>query len=319
MNRVNGCTICTSKKSGGLRTYLRVSLISFEDEVLMGDMITHPMLAGTVKHLSQVRYPLLATPKLDGIRCLKVEGKVLTRSFKPVQNLHIRSKIASLPDGVDGELMAGDFQLTQSSVMSVDGRPDFYYAVFDFASALPYSQRVVQIPDAPFVRRILPELIEDEAQLLSYEEEQLEAGYEGVMLRSPDGPYKMGRSTLREGYLLKFKRFEDSEAVVLDLQEAEENANAIVPDAFGRASRPGGQSMRIPKGTLGSFRVRDLRTGVEFSVGTGKGLTSALRQSIWDNQAAYIGRTIVYTFQPTGTKDRPRFPSFKGFSDEISS
>ena len=45
----------------------------------------------------------------------------------------------------------------------------------------------------------------------------------GAAWRTPDSPYKCGRSTENEGFLLKIKRFEDSEAVVLDCIEGMSN------------------------------------------------------------------------------------------------
>ena len=70
-------------------------------------LITKPMLAGKCERMNALSFPLLATPKLDGIRCLKIGGRALTRSFKPdLQPLHTREWIeANLPDGVDGELI----------------------------------------------------------------------------------------------------------------------------------------------------------------------------------------------------------------------
>mgnify|MGYP006263262291 CR=1 FL=1 len=52
-------------------------------------MITQPMLAGTLESLADVRYPVYATPKIDGIRCIKVGGRALTRTFKPIPNVYI--------------------------------------------------------------------------------------------------------------------------------------------------------------------------------------------------------------------------------------
>jgi hypothetical protein len=69
-------------------------------------------------------FPVLATPKLDGIRCLKLGGKALTRSFKPISNRFVREWIeANLPDGVDGELMLrdGTFSETTSAIGRRDG------------------------------------------------------------------------------------------------------------------------------------------------------------------------------------------------------
>ena len=44
-----------------------------------------PLLAETVEDISKLRYPLLASPKLDGIRCVKLNGKALTRKQKQAE------------------------------------------------------------------------------------------------------------------------------------------------------------------------------------------------------------------------------------------
>ena len=64
--------------------------------------IVKPMLAGKCERPNCLRFPVLATPKLDGIRCLKINSRALTRSFKPVSNQFTRRWIeGNLPDGVD--------------------------------------------------------------------------------------------------------------------------------------------------------------------------------------------------------------------------
>src|SRR5690606_5448014 len=62
-------------------------------------------------------------------------------------------------------------------------------------------------------------------EVLEYETHCLKMGYEGLILRNPDAPYKFGRSTLKEGSLLKLKRYEDAEAIVVSLEEAMHNDN----------------------------------------------------------------------------------------------
>src|SRR5713101_3979205 len=78
-------------------------------------MVTRPMLCAKLDDPSQLRFPALATPKIDGIRCLKIDGAAVSRSFKPIRNRHIRWKFLALPDGIDGELVAGTFHETQSA------------------------------------------------------------------------------------------------------------------------------------------------------------------------------------------------------------
>jgi DNA ligase-1 len=110
-----------------------------------------PLLAAKLENLSDVRYPVLATPKLDGIRCLLWQGQALTRKLKPIPNHHIRQSLeASYRLDLDGELMipGADFNGVQSAVMSEEGKPDFRYVVFDaIRPDLPYSQRVKLYPD----------------------------------------------------------------------------------------------------------------------------------------------------------------------------
>lgn len=283
-----------------------------------------PMLAARLEaeHLATLRYPLLATPKLDGIRCVKLGGQALSRSFKPIRSVAVREALEALPDGLDGELVVpGTFQDVASGIMSFGKRPDVAYKVFDFVSAdrsMPYIDRVgvlrsLALPS--WVEVLEPTRVDGERALLAVEDGFLSAGFEGVVLRDPAGAYKWGRSTLREGGMLKLKRFEDSEAVVTGFLEGQTNQNDQEPDAFGRMKRPGGQAMVFTTGTLGSILARDeaVWPGVELRIGSGPGLTRALRQRIWDDRSSYLGLTVKYRFQRDGSKDKPRFPQFLGF------
>lgn len=283
-------------------------------------MILRPMLCAKLKDTAKLQYPVLASHKFDGVRALVVLGRAVTRAFKPVPNRYVADLLASLPNGLDGELTAeGDFSATQSGIMSYHGQPAFTYNVFDWMAGdntEPYYARLarLRITKWPsFVSIVEQTKMHNEDELLTYEANCLALGLEGIIVRSAHAPYKFGRSTAREGFMFKLKRFEDSEAIVIGLEEACENTNTVVPNAFGLSKRPGGRGGKVPKATLGSFQVRDVHTGVEFSIGTGKGLTAQLRQAIWDNPGAYIGAILRYRFQQCGVKDKPRFPSFQGW------
>ena len=284
-------------------------------------MITRPMLAGKCEVPELLRFPVLASPKIDGIRCLKVGGRALTRSFKPIPNRFVREWIeANLPDGVDGELMlrGGTFSETTSAIGRESGEPDFVFHVFDFVSAgcdVPYERRMrelVALPDHEQVQKVLPVDISNVAALTAFENHCLAQGYEGIMVRTPGSPYKCGRSTAGEGWLLKIKRFEDSEAVVLGCVEGMSNLNPAEKDAFGRTKRSGRKENNIRRGTLGAFLVRDITTGVEFRL---SGFDTITASTIWARQASVIGRVVKFRHQPSGAKDAPRFPKFLGFRE----
>ena len=282
-------------------------------------MIQRPMLAATLENAAKLKFPVLCTPKLDGIRCLKIDGVALSRKFKPIPNRHIQAVMASLPDGLDGELMVvgASFNEIQSSVMSEDGAPNFEYWVFDFVKddlSKSYKDRIadlnqLQLPS--YCKIITYNQISSMSELDSYENSMLSMGYEGVMIRAASGPYKNGRSTEREGFLLKLKRFSDSEAEVLGFEERLRNENEAELDELGYTKRSYKKENLVPAGTLGAFLVRDIHTGQQFKVSTG--LDDSLRKSIWENKDQFLGKLLKYKYQPSGMKDLPRFPVFLGF------
>ena len=285
-------------------------------------MITKPMLAGPAPmDLGLLKYPVLITPKIDGIRCLKVGGKAVSRSFKPIRNSFIRKWIEdNLPDGVDGELIVkgAKFHESSSGIMSEYGQPDFEYKVFDFVQdpKRAYELRINDLADlkpAGRMIKVLPFQCSKETDLLQFEQVFLSDGFEGVMIRDPKGPYKSGRSTVKEGWLLKLKRFEDGEAIIVGFNELFHNLNEDVKDAFGHAKRSANQENLRPAGMLGSLTVTDLKTRKVFAIGTG--FDMGLRLRIWEHKSEYVNKVVKYKFQVEGTKDLPRIPVFLGFRD----
>lgn len=287
--------------------------------------ITKPMLAGKCEQMSSLTFPLLATPKLDGIRCLKVGGQALTRSFNPISNRFTREWIeAHLPDGVDGELLVNNatFNETAGHIGRHDGKPDFRFHVFDFvndALEVPYAcrmQELARLPEFERVQKVLPLEMRSFDELVAYEECCVTEGYEGVMIRTPSSPYKCGRSTEREGFLLKIKRFEDAEAVVLDTYEGLTNNNPAEKDAFGRTKRSSAKENKVGRGELGGFTVRHMATGVEFRLGYNHIVGGVDRVTLWQQRESLIGRMVKFMHQPSGAKEAPRFPKFCGFRED---
>jgi DNA ligase-1 len=172
-----------------------------------------------------------------------------------------------------------------------------------------------RLPEWERVVKVLPVAVHDAAQLAAYEERCIQEGYEGVMVRDPAGPYKCGRSTEREGWLLKIKRFEDAEAEILDTYEGMTNQNEAQRDAFGRTKRSLSQSGMVGRGELGGFVVRSLQTGVEFRLGYNHVVGGIDRLSLWRRRESLVGRLVRFKHQPSGAKEAPRFPKFSGFRE----
>jgi len=210
-----------------------------------------PMLAEDCDNIETVSFPVLATPKVDGIRCLtfpppKNSGEsqtctALSRKLKSIPNIFVRTWLeTNCGPWLDGELVVVDelcnvlpFFKTSSGIMGQKGEPNFRFLAFDHFENIsaPYVTRIVRLGTAYThlgshrLQKLIPVHIHDIEELETFERACLAAGHEGVMIRSMDGVYKKGRSTLREGFLLKIKRWRDSEAEVLSVFEEKTNTN----------------------------------------------------------------------------------------------
>jgi DNA ligase-1 len=282
-----------------------------------------PMLAAATDGLNLI-YPLLASPKLDGVRCVVVDGVALSRSLKPIPNQHVQRLFGQARlNGLDGELAIGPinaadvYQRTVSGVMRHEGEPpvslmifDDYLAKGDFNHRVMSTERRAKKLGLDFLQHIF---IRAEDELLAFEQACLGDGFEGIMIRSLAGPYKPGRSTLKEGWLLKLKRFIDSEAEILGCEPAKHNTNEATKDKLGHTERSSKQAGMVLKDELGALKVRDVKTKVEFDIGTG--FDAQQRRELWADRAQLVGRLVKYKYQPVGVKDKPRFPVFLGFRD----
>lgn len=301
-------------------------------------MIRKPMLAAGLteaKHFQAIakHYPLLASRKIDGIRCLiHPEHGPCTRTFKAIPNDYIRSALERLDiTYLDGELVTRNpdgtlrsFNEVQGDVMRVAGRPDFQLLVFDcfrYPNA-PFHVRLDHARETAFGNpmpedgrvSILPHLeVSDEHELFDELRAAMDLGYEGLMLRHRHGEYKEGRSTVNQAWLLKVKVFEDAEGTIIGFEERMHNANEATKDLLGHTERSSHQENLVPMGTLGAV-ILDTAWG-ELKVGTG--FNDAVRQAIWDRRSEFMGRIMTFTYQPFGQKEKPRFPSCKGFRPEL--
>lgn len=290
-------------------------------------MIIKPMLAGKLSDEENdwnITYPVLCTPKLDGIRCLIVEGKARTRNFKPIPNNYIRSKLESeCPDGFDGELILEKtpFNKIASAVMSFNGEPNFKYVVFDYVKDScnkSYKERMNDLKTTiipQFCNRLLPIELNSIKEILAYENFCLEEGYEGIMLRTPESQYKCGRSTLKQFWLIKLKRFHTAEATIVGFEEKFNNVNEAEISELGYTKRSKHKCNMVAAETLGALIVKDIETGKTFNIGSG--FDDKTRQLIWNSREDYRYRIITYKSQKFGVKDKPRFPIFLEFREDI--
>jgi DNA ligase-1 len=273
-----------------------------------------------------LKFPYYASPKLDGVRATVMNGKVYARSKKLIPNAQVQYLFGHKDyNGLDGELIVGapnqpdTYRITVSGVMARDKMPDVTFNVFDHVEhatrgwehRFTIAKGIACRAGAPALTFLPHVPIADAEQLDKYEAFCLDQGYEGVMLRKPDGLYKFGRATAKEGTLLKVKRFSDSEAEVLEVIEEMHNGNEATTSELGRTKRSSHKENKTGKGRMGALRVRDLTSGVEFNIGTG--FTDSDKDWWWDDSK--LGLIVKYKSLLIGVKDRPRHPVYLGLRD----
>ena len=291
-----------------------------------------PNLAGKAPaNLDDLTYPVLASPKIDGIRCLIRDGRAVSRTLKKIPNQEVRAALEGLPHGIEGELIVeGGYNACQSFFMSkTPPHRDWWFFAFDWERAefgmQGFQGRLTELAQWSEeyghnnLRVVEHTLITNGDDLREYVAQQLGDGFEGAMVRDPKGLYKYGRSTVREGGLLKIKNFEDEEAVIFKVEEQFHNDNEATKDAFGRTKRSSHKENKRAAGTMGALVCRTMRGAVQFNIGTG--FTQQERDDIWKNRKAVIGHIVKFRYQPDpgGRADKqvPRGPAvFIGFRDK---
>lgn len=305
----------------------------------------------TEAELQALPWPMWGSPKIDGIRCvIHPSLGPVTNTLKSIPNSYVRDYLNKAPaQYLDGELVVGEpsnpksFHATTSGIMSFAGEPNFTYLVFDDFSAgntcgfgirkEDARERVERCADSriQFLEQVLLHSYED---MLGYEEMCVGMGYEGVMLRHPQGFYKFGRSTMRQAWMVKVKRFIDDEAVIIDWEALERNNNTPEINALGLQRRGHSQAGKTYDDTrVGRFLCRGVPgsrwDGVEFWIGSGLDDDDrlrfreviryidnldpiTLRKAEVQNSNYPIGKTITFKYQAHGNKDAPRTPIWKG-------
>lgn len=302
-----------------------------------------PMLAAsaTSSDIERFKFPLMVSPKLDGIRAIVINSVVMSRSLKPIRNKRVQEMFGKPEfNGLDGELIVGDPRdpncfNNSTSVMGEETRDDvkdlpIRFYVFDITpmvlndTAMNRFGQLVRMHTSQMLGSgtgdedgdviVVPQVIANSLdELLEYEKEFLRVGYEGAMVKDPEGLYKCGRSTLKQRLLTKVKRFQDAEAVVVGYEEKLTNVGEREITELGYSKTSSKKADFIPAGTLGALKVRDLETGIEFSIGSG--YDDATRDALWESKDQLEGKIVKYKHFSVGVKEAPRFPTFLGFRD----
>ena len=232
----------------------------------------------------------LISEKLDGIRAIWCDGKLVTRNGNEI---HAPSWFTQNWPSVwlDGELWTkrNDFENIASIVL--DSKPDeikwrsVRYYVFDMPNnKLPFKTRYKNYVDLtktlnhPHMRAVEQQTFPTWSELNVYHQTLVSQGAEGIMLHKKNAYFAIGKSN----HLLKLKSVQEDDAIVIEYTD-------------GKGKH---------KGKVGALVVRGFN-GLEFKIGSG--LSDKLRSS-----PPAIGSTIRFRYNGLTKYGKPRFARFIG-------
>lgn len=305
-----------------------------------------PLLAPNQEvNLDEIIYPILASYKLDGVRIVFYKGQILTRSLKQLPNKQLRFKFEAIrkytEDNqciLDGEIysheltfqeiisfcMTQDFEDKKSvkkfgKVMTIPESLKFYCfdMIIDDDINLSFKTRINNIKFAHITLELLN--IEQwscfsKEDVENLFENALDNGYEGLILRDPNGRYKFGRGTIKEGIIYKVKPFRtfDTEVIgVVQATEVNEDAEKKTNE-LGRSvtSKKKGDRHLIEKASAFVVNYEDKELKVTLA------MTDEEKEEVWRNKETYIGKWIEYKGMLVGSKDVPRHPVMIRFRED---
>lgn len=293
--------------------------------------IDKPMKASDYEE-AELRFPYLASFKLDGYRAFSYQARVRTSSGTPVLNRHTQSLFNGPGfEGLDGELIVGAwndpnaFWNTSGPVRRGHDEPDVKWYIFDdrmhpdkpFHERLNSAKMRVEYFKDPRIICIPHVIVQNLAEMELFERVAVDDGFEGIMLRDPNGRYKYGRSTVKDNLLLKVKRFISEEATITALEEQIENLTTSVADALGRAKKATSKDMQTGTGMVGAFVVESPRWPKPFRI-SASSLGHKARQHAWENPNDYLLQLARFKYFPHGVVDVPRhgvFEAIRGRED----
>jgi DNA ligase-1 len=281
---------------------------------LKKDIVTPvlPMLAATYDH--KMAFPCFVQPKLDGLRCLTFlqDGKVVAQSrtgglFSMDRVTHaLHPFFKEYPMVVlDGELYTPDLSfervagLIKKKKRTADDDHDLSlikYHVYDcipttsmsssFSERIEFLNETASLRNDPLLALVSTEHIDSDESFRSFFSTYIEAGFEGIMLRTLNGVYRTG---YRSKDLQKYKEFQEEEFKIIGYDQG--------------TGRDEGTVIWLCETELGKpFSVRPRGT-------------MELRKEWYKNGPRYVGKKLTVIFQERSEQGVPRFPVGKAVRD----
>jgi DNA ligase-1 len=269
--------------------------------------LPQPMLApNDCPDLGNIPYPILASSKLDGVRFLIFDGKMLSRKMEPLHPATVKrfqpviDWAAESNICVDGEIWSPNlkFNQIQSALAHPSPNDGLKLYVFDILPIdewysqkswkekdageylTPFSQRHEQYvqwckgKDSPrqFLVPVEQHRCLDKGQVMAQMRVAREQNGEGLMLKAPDSFYVHSRTTAKQNIFWKLKFWNEVNAKIVGFKQGktlteEARENNTERNALGSLKRGHRKGDREEVDKVGSVEV-EVTSGQIFPAGT---------------------------------------------------
>jgi ATP-dependent DNA ligase len=260
-----------------------------------------PMLAQDYnKHKNKVVFPCYIQPKLDGYRMVYYNDKMYSRNGKEyiiLQNTKLAEELKHVPFVLDGELYVHnklkfeDYGILRKQKLSPGDEEklnNIEYHVYDIITNDDYETRMNKLNNFAcqvgfrFIKFVKTDICNDVNDIERKNEEYLEDGYEGSIVRNEKGLYK---TKYRSYDLLKYKKFDDDEFEIIDFTREADVLNKGDNVIVWICKTQDGKTFNVPsKGT------REKRT------------------ELFNKGKEYIGKMLSVQYFGLTNDGIPRFP-----------
>ena len=289
-----------------------------------------PMLApNQVIDIKSLKYPLLASYKLDGVRCIFKDGQMYSRALKQFPNIKLRERFKDIAHIskekdiiLDGELLSKSLTFNELSGLTrqLDKKlPDdlnFYCfdAIHNKDIVMGFRTRTTlldasELDKVPYIKIVQQWSIFKPEEIKLIYDNALAWGCDGLILRDPTGRYKFGRGTINEGLIYKMKPFQTFDAKIIGIiqaTEVREGAEKKINE-LGRSVTSKKKDDRILIEKAAAFVV--MYEGKELKVVIA--MTDEEKEDVWKNPKNFIGKYVEYKAMKAGMKEDglPRHPT----------
>jgi len=301
-----------------------------------------PMLAPSGEpDLNTLKYPTMASVKMDGVRCLVFDGKMYSRSMEPLHPA-VTERFQPIIDiahraGVclDGEIWKEDmpFNKIMHATAHAEECKELRLHVFDILTVTEWYQAVPQTPFnqranhyGPWCGLYDPEqkhcvpvtqyVCNDAEHVRRMRQEAYQLGYEGLMLKDPNSAYRHSRSTAKQNEFWKLKFWDTLNGKIVGFKQMsklteEAKATNTEKSALGRTKRGHKKDDREATEAIGSVEI-EVTEGQSFPVGTrfyamwANEAFDLRTEMTWENRESYLGKHVDVEHQSHGSKDKPR-------------